>query len=195
MKQSFLVLMAFLRNFFTYRDLPVSPEFLSLKMVLYWDLYNTPCVCSAPISTGVQRTWSPGTGNSLREETHLADPREAPVCRGRVWEGPASSQGPRTATPELDLAAGPPLEPSGSVAPRHLTFLGPASSSSRRQIHLQSASQKMLGSVWVARRMWLLRPPLGSPLVAQWKQTGLGLFPSWGQSLASLSEFRVSGLL
>ena len=43
-KQSCLVLMAFLSNLFTYSDLPVSPKFPSLSVVLYWDFYNYLCL-------------------------------------------------------------------------------------------------------------------------------------------------------
>ena len=43
-KQSCLVLTAFLSNLFTYSDLPVSPKFPSLSVVLYWDFYNYLCL-------------------------------------------------------------------------------------------------------------------------------------------------------
>ena len=36
-KQDCLVLMAFLSNLLTYSDLPMSPKFPSLSVVLYWD--------------------------------------------------------------------------------------------------------------------------------------------------------------
>ena len=43
-KQTCLVLMAFLSNLLTYSDLPKSPRFPSLSMILYWDLYNYLCL-------------------------------------------------------------------------------------------------------------------------------------------------------
>ena len=36
--------MAFLSNWKTYSDLPVSPKFPSLTLVLYWDFYNYLCL-------------------------------------------------------------------------------------------------------------------------------------------------------
>ena len=36
--------MAFLSNLLTLGDLPVSPRFPSLSMILYWDFYNYPCL-------------------------------------------------------------------------------------------------------------------------------------------------------
>ena len=39
-KQTCLVLMAFLSNLLTYSDLPKSPKFPSLNMVLFWDFDN-----------------------------------------------------------------------------------------------------------------------------------------------------------
>ena len=43
-KQACLVLMAFLSNLLTYSDLPKSPRFPSLSMILYWDFYNYLCL-------------------------------------------------------------------------------------------------------------------------------------------------------
>ena len=43
-KQACLVLMAFLSNLSLYSDLPMSANFPSLFMVLYWDLYNYLCL-------------------------------------------------------------------------------------------------------------------------------------------------------
>ena len=44
MKQACLVLMVYLSNLLTYSDLPVSPKFPSLNMVLYGDFYNYLCL-------------------------------------------------------------------------------------------------------------------------------------------------------
>ena len=43
-KKACLVLMAFLSNLLTYSDLPTSPRFSSLSMILYWDSYNHLCL-------------------------------------------------------------------------------------------------------------------------------------------------------
>ena len=43
-KQACLVLMAFGGNLLTYSDLPTSPRFPSLSMILYWDFYNYLCL-------------------------------------------------------------------------------------------------------------------------------------------------------
>ena len=43
-KQAFLVWMAFLSSLLTCRDLPTSPGFGCLSMILYWDAYNHLCL-------------------------------------------------------------------------------------------------------------------------------------------------------
>ena len=43
-KQACLVLMAFWSSLLTYGDLPMSPVFPSLNMVLYRDFYNYLCL-------------------------------------------------------------------------------------------------------------------------------------------------------
>ena len=43
-KQACLVLMTFLSNLLTYSDLPTSPRFPSLSMILYWDFWNYLCL-------------------------------------------------------------------------------------------------------------------------------------------------------
>ena len=43
-KQACIVLMAFGGNLLIYSDLPTSPRFPSLSVILYWDFYNYLCL-------------------------------------------------------------------------------------------------------------------------------------------------------